>query len=206
MASCSKDTDLNSSKTLKNSLDLMMINNLSITKNNSETVNQKQLLTIYVCIDLVTTTPEVENLIKKCLEVYIQTKCKHYILSKVQLVTIKLPPHIIFDCIHEGLMTFTEMYSKLKLKDVGKAWFLYISSGNIRSIYSNVSVMLLNNSVNKKEAKYVINKEPINLKSEMSKDEKLAMLRTITTNLDQIMSNQNKNIIKYDNIEFKFVN
>jgi hypothetical protein len=155
---------------------------------------------IYISIDL-----PIEHdisIIAKCVEVYVNTKCPGYTVNLLQLVNVKMPPHVVYDVINDGLYTFTEMYKKLKLKEKTEVWFMYISCGRIRSIVNDVTVMLLNKNPRNHTCHYSINKNQLCILKRMTKDEKLANMRLVTSTLDELFTNDH--VIKYENVKPKF--
>lgn len=155
---------------------------------------------IYLCIDL--PLEHDISIIAKCVEVYINTKCPEYTVNFLQLVNVKMPPHVVYDIINDGLYVFTEMFKKLKLKETTEVWFMYISCGQIRSILNNVTVVLLNKNPSHHQCHYTINKNELCILKQMSKEEKLKNMRLITSSLDELFSNDKT--IKYENIKPKF--
>lgn len=65
------------------------------------------------------------------------------------------------DIIRSGLLTLNKMYDNLKLKSVNETWFFYICNGNIKDLYQNVFVVLLNKTPSEQSCFYIINKNSI---------------------------------------------
>lgn len=169
---------------------------------NSNSSNTEELtpVNIYISIDL--PIEHDVSIIAKCVEVYVNTKCPGYTVNLLQLVNVKMPPHVVYDVINDGLYVFTEMYKKLKLKEKTEVWFMYISCGQIRSIVNDVTVILLNKNPRNHICHYTIHKKPLSILKGMTKEEKLSNMKLVTTSLDELFTNDR--VIKYENVKPKF--
>jgi hypothetical protein len=118
-------------------------------------MNEKCLLDVYYYIDIDGDVEFIEHSLKLQLKIFGRSINK--------LVNYKKKGHDITkdDIIKNGLLTFNEMFKKLKLKSINETWFFYISSGNVKDIYSNVFIVLLNRNPKEQKCCYIINKENI---------------------------------------------
>ena len=151
-----------------------------------------KLLDIYYSIDL--SDNQDISFIEKCLEVYMKTKFQEYNIQKFEV----FKPNLMSkgDIIQNGIDTFNEMFEKLKLKSSHDVWFFYISNGDIKHRYKDVSVVLLNKNPMDKKANYVINKTVIDVNLTYTKEQKLIGTKCLTTSLHHLFDNQDK-IIEY---------
>lgn len=152
-----------------------------------------KLLDIYYAIDLEDNQDIL--LIKKCLEIYMKTKFQDYNIQKFEQFKCEKEKSKI-DIIKNGIQTFNEMFEKLKLKRSCEVWFFYISNGNIKEKYKDVSLILLNKTPMYKKTNYVINTNIIDVDLKYEKEQKLNGIKCLTSNLHQLFNNQDK-IIEY---------
>jgi Ni,Fe-hydrogenase I large subunit len=156
--------------------------------------NSKKL-EVYYYLDNNFETP---NDIDKCLRLFLEIKFKEYELVKCENFTNdKIYDET--DFIKNGLLTFNNMYNKLKLKSNNVIWFMYLSNGNIKELYKKVFVILLNKSPHNKECTYIINKRELNIDSQMNRDEKLENLKYFNKTLQELFYSGKQ--IKYDNLQ-----
>jgi hypothetical protein len=152
-----------------------------------------ELLDVYYYVAL--NSDQDIDFIEKYLQIYLNTKVSNYKINFIkrfdesQILEEK-------DVIKNGINVFNEMFEKLKLKGKNDVWFIYINNGNIKDIYKNIFVILLNNDPKEKRCRYVINKNSIDLPKVLDKYKKLEILKTFGKSLDQLMTND-KNVIKY---------
>jgi hypothetical protein len=90
------------------------------------------------------------------------------------------------DTIKCGLSSFNTMYDKLKLKEANKTWFLYIANGNIKDIYKNVFVMLLNKNPSEKITNYSINTKTLDVSKKYTKYEKIKNLELLSATIQEL--------------------
>ena len=123
-------------------------------------MNEKSLLDVYYYIDV---TDNVE-FIESSLRLQLTRNCKNYNVDKFvncNKSTVLPNDKNGDDIIKSGLLTFNKMFETLKLKSTNETWFFYISSGNIKNIYRDVFVVLLNKNPREQKCFYVINKNKI---------------------------------------------
>lgn len=70
------------------------------------------------------------------------------------------------DVVKNGFIIFNNMFEKLKLKNNTETWFIYISNGNIKNLFKDVFVVLLNKIPSEKKSFYVINKNNVIIKKD----------------------------------------
>lgn len=125
-------------------------------------MNEKCLLDVYYYIDIDGDVEFIEHSLKLQLtDGYSINKLVNY-KNKVLKDDITKDDIIKDDIIRNGLIKFNEMFKNLKLKSSNETWFFYISSGNVKDIYSNVFVVLLNKNPKEQKCCYIINKDNIN--------------------------------------------
>lgn len=119
-------------------------------------MNEKCLLDVYYCIDIDGDVEFIEHSLK------LQLTDGHSINKLVNYKKNGLKDDITKDdIIKNGLLIFNEMFKNLKLKSTNETWFFYISSGNVKDIYSNVFIVLLNRNPKEQKCCYIINKDNI---------------------------------------------
>jgi len=124
-------------------------------------MNEKCLLDVYYYIDIDGDVEFIEHSLK------LQLTDGHSINKLVNYKKKGLKDDLIKDdiikndIIKNGLLTFNEMFKNLKLKSTNETWFFYISSGNVKDIYSNVFIVLLNRNPKEQKCCYIINKDNI---------------------------------------------
>lgn len=163
-------------------------------------MNEKCLLDVYYYIDIDGDVEFIEHSLKLQLtDGYSINKLVNY-KNKVLKDDITKDDITKDDIIRNGLIKFNEMFKNLKLKSSNETWFFYISSGNVKDIYSNVFVVLLNKNPKEQKCCYIINKDNINDKQMINANtlsnakvasvticEVLKSEKTITyTNLNQV--------------------
>jgi hypothetical protein len=158
-----------------------------------------KLLDIHYIVDL--DKNQDHNYIEKCLEIYIKTKHREYEINKFEKYELNKENineinNDKNDIIKNGINIFNDMYYNLKLKTANDVWFFYISNGNIRDKYKNISVILLNKCPMMKKTNYVITKNRIDVNINYTKQEKLKKIKNITDTLDHLF-NSNK-VIQYN--------
>jgi hypothetical protein len=121
-------------------------------------MNEKCLLDVYYYIDIDGDVEFIEHSLKFSIGHSINK------LVNYKNKGLKHDPHLKGgkdDIIKNGLLTFNEMFKNLKLKSTNETWFFYISSGNVKDIYSNVFIVLLNRNPKEQKCCYIINKDNI---------------------------------------------
>jgi hypothetical protein len=117
-------------------------------------MNGKALLDVYYYIDI---KGDVEFIERSLYAL----NSRNYRINKFvnsRLGEVEIDKH---DIIKNGLLTFNKMFENLKLKNTNETWFFYISNGNIKDVYSNVFIILLNKNPREQRCFYVINKNNI---------------------------------------------
>lgn len=119
-------------------------------------MNEKCLLDVYYYIDIDGDVEFIEHSLK------LQLTDGYSINKLVNYKNKGLKDDITKDdIIKNGLLTFNEMFKNLKLKSTNETWFFYISTGNVKDIYSNVFIVLLNRNPREQKCCYIINKDNI---------------------------------------------
>lgn len=140
---------------------------------------------LYLYIDLDLDENELE-LVKKCIYLHLQAyHKKDYNISQIICCNDIVDKTCTEDVIKNGLLTFHNMFKRLKLKCKNQIWFLYLSNGDIQNIHINNCVLLLNTQPNKKECFYIINKNPFILKG-LLKDDKIIQFKNLNKHLQQL--------------------
>ena len=150
-------------------------------------------LSIYYCIDF----PETQDIsvIAKCLQTHIQVMHPEYTVVTFERYIKGL--HKNDDVVKNGLYTFNKMYNDLKLKTLHPTWFVYVSNGNIKQHYKNVCAILLNREPAVRLCYYSINKIPLVVGKNDTKETKMEGIKYFNKGLTQLFST--KNTIAYDN-------
>lgn len=127
-------------------------------------MKEKCLLDVYYYIDI---DGDIE-FIEHSLKLQLTLDCNNHSINKLVNYKKAGGKHDITkddipkdDIIKNGLLTFNEMFKNLKLKSTNEMWFFYISTGNIKDIYSNVFIVLLNRNPREQKCCYIINKDNI---------------------------------------------
>jgi hypothetical protein len=175
-----------------NSSNNIDIGNLNINSKN----DVDQLLDVYYYIDL-DDTQDIEYIIR-CLKLNIQVNQKQFKLDKFECCNInKLVNEN--DVIKRGLLTFNKMFRQLKLKGNNEIWFIYISRGDIKEIYKNAFITLVNKNPSIKTCSYAINKSNIVINKTDDKYIKLNVIKEINKTFIELFSSEN-NTITYTNL------
>jgi predicted choloylglycine hydrolase len=90
------------------------------------------------------------------------------------------------------------MFKRLKLKGNNETWFVYISKGNVKEIYKNVFVTLVNKNPCIKTCSYAINKNDIVINKTDDKSVKLENLKEINKTFMELFYSENT--ITYTNL------
>lgn len=155
-------------------------------KNNSQT--ERQILDVYYYLDFDDKTIDVPFL-ERCLQVNIVVNMKEYNINKFincnneYIYTIKIGNE---DVVKRGLLIFNKMFRRLKLKGTNDIWFIYLSNGDIKDIYQNVFVTLINKNPRIKTCSYAINKHSVNIKREDPRLVKLEQLKEVNETLKEL--------------------
>lgn len=159
-------------------------------------MNSKKKLEIYYFLNNIY---DASDDIEKCLKLNLDIKLTDYEIIKFnKFINDKI--YDTSDTIKNGLLLFNDMYRKLKLKSSNETWFVYISNGDIKEIYKNISVILINKTPIKKECVYIINKRNLNISINMIKNEKLSILKEFSKTLQELLFSNKIKSIKYDNL------
>jgi len=131
-------------------------------------MNEKCLLDVYYCIDttnlvrqdtITDAGDESVEFIERGLKLQLTLNCKNYNINKLVNYNKEIKDDTVKDdTIKSGLLTFNKMCQNLKLKSTNETWFFYISSGDVKDIYRDVFVVLLNKNPREQKCFYVINK------------------------------------------------
>jgi hypothetical protein len=172
------------------------IGNLNIN-NTKDTKQQllKQLLDVYYCIDLDDTQDK--EYIARCLNLNIRVNQKQFELNKFEYCNINIQTKEN-DVIKRGLLTFNKMFKQLKLKGNNEIWFVYISRGDIKQIYKNAFVTLVNKNPSIKTCSYAINKSDITINKIDDKYTKLNVIKEINKTFIELFCSENN--ITYTNL------
>ena len=155
----------------------------------------KEQLEIYYYIDLKSSEMD-KSVIIKYLQIY--TSINYNVIKFENFASTK---SVIIDPdpIKNGLNVLTKMHKELSLKSSEniKAWFLYICNGNITDEFKNVDIIMLNKNIKKNECLYNIDKKGsiLNIKLDISKEEKMKQLKIFKCNLETMLSSER--VIKY---------
>lgn len=167
------------------------ISNCNIVSENNLDKND---IEIYLYIDLELEQHDFE-LVKKCITLHLNTYYKNYKFSKITFCNDLIEQTQTEDVIKNGLITFHNMFKKLKLKTRFTVWFMYMSNGDIQNIYKNTCVILLNTQPNKKECFYNVSKNPFELNL-LNKGEKLTQFKNLNDQLKMLISQLNDETAK----------
>jgi hypothetical protein len=156
-------------------------------KNNSQT--ERKILDVYYYLDFDDDTIDT-NFLERYLQVNIIVNTKQYYCinrfvncDNEYINTDKISNE---DVIKRGLLIFNKMFRRLKLKGVNDIWFIYLSNGNIKNIYQDVFVTLINKNPCIKTCSYVINKNSINVKRNQDNSVKLERLQDVNKTLNEL--------------------
>lgn len=161
----------------------------------------KKPLDVFVYLDLRNSKNDY-NLLYRCIQVYFKVHLKQYelvnfkIISENHLHKITQQKFDItqnLDVIQQSLVNIKQIINNEKLKTTNECWFLLISNGNIKNIYKNVSLFLINKNPQKKECFYTIHKNQLYIDNKLSKIEKLDSLKILTSSLNELLQS-NKQI------------
>ena len=156
-------------------------------------MNEKCLLDVYYYIDIDGDVEFIEHSLKLQLtDGYSINKLVNY-KNKVLKDDITKD-----DVIKNGLLTFNEMFKNLKLKSSNETWFFYISSGNVKDIYSNVFVVLLNKNPKEQKCCYIINKDNINRDKQMINANTLSNAKVASVTICEVLKSEKT--ITYTNL------
>ncbi|NBU33743.1 hypothetical protein EB118_12225 [bacterium] len=151
-------------------------------------------LSVYYCIDLPQTYDT--EIIEHCLRTHISiTHISEY--SLVEFKRFHKGVGKNEDVVKNGLYTFNKMYNELKLKKSHMTWFVYIGNGNIKNFQRNVCAVLLNRNPSIRLCYYSINRTPLVIPTEITKEEKLQLVKEFNKGLYRLFST--KQTIAYDN-------
>lgn len=161
----------------------------------------KKDLHLYVCLDVDATIQDTD-MILRCIRVFIAVnKPQFNIVSFKEISIDKFTPlqETQNDIIQRGMTSLCNMFTKLKLKTKDNVWFIYVSTGRIKMIDSDVTIVLLNKNPGVKECYYTIHKNRLDVHKNKSKEEKLQNLQVIKRSLDELFSTTKT--IRYNNVD-----
>lgn len=179
--------------------DISNLNKLSDLDINDKTnvKNSKKLLDVYYYIDL-DDTQDI-NYIEKSLDLTIRIHHTDFQIQKFQSCNFNITVNeSCDDIINRGLLVFNKMFKRLKLKGNNEIWFVYISKGNVKEIYKNVFVTLVNKNPCIKTCNYAINKNNLVINKTDEKSVKLQNLKEINKTFMELFSSENT--ITYTNL------
>lgn len=171
------------------------INNTNNTNNKNNKNNTKQLLDVYYYIDLDDTQDK--EYITRCLNLNIRVNQKEFELNKFEYCNVNIQT-TENDVIKRGLLTFNKMFKQLKLKGNNEIWFVYISRGDIKQIYKQAFVTLVNKNPSIKSCCYAINKSDIIINKTDDKYIKLNVIKEINKTFIELFCSENN--ITYTNL------
>ena len=154
------------------------------------------MLEVYYCVDMDTGGEENLSCIERCLRTFIEVNYRDYRLTRFERY-VKSRCVKNDDIIKNGLYTFNKMYNEYKLKSSEKIWFIYISNGNIKTMYKNVCVALLNDNPIEKECFYIVNKNQLEFNIDTTRELRLENLKRLNKYLQELFDTQQ--VIKYEN-------
>lgn len=140
------------------------------------------------------------NVLIKCFDVYINTQLQEFKLINLHVIDKKDLQNVYQgdDIVKHGLSVFVKMYEQLKLKTTNNVWFFMIGNGNIRNLYKDVTIMLLNRNPSLKQSNYIITRDILLLTKDMNKESKLASVRKFTKDMKELI--ETEKVIKYNNV------
>ena len=166
----------------------------------------KTPLEVYYYIDL-DNNQEIDK-IEKCLSVYISTQKQEFEIKRFErFIPCKEVNKEYLggkydinscDVVSKGLIILARMYNELKLKTKDDVWFIFMSNGDIKMSYKDISLILLNKNPSVKECNYIVNKNKININNNMDKSKKMDSIKNLTKSLKELFAS--KKNIKYNNI------
>lgn len=161
----------------------------------SMSTETKTNLEVYVCLDVDRTRVDAD-IILRCIKVFITVHTQEYNVRLFQEIDADIIAPGQEDVIQRGMYCFCEMFKILKLKTKDKVWFLYVSSGQLKTkVDSDVTLMLLNKNPSSRECLYTLNKKAITVYKEQPKTVKLGNLQVIKRSLDELFTT--KKTVKY---------
>lgn len=162
---------------------------MNLNSNSSNFINDSNEIDLYVYIDLDIDEHELE-LVKKCINLHLKTYYDDYNISKINCCNDVVEKTETQDVVKNGLITFHNMFRRLKLKGRNPVWFLYLSNGDIQDKYKNNCVLLLNTLPNKKECFYCVHSSPFLLRDEFAKplprEDRVLQFKNLNINLKNL--------------------
>lgn len=158
--------------------------------------NPTKKLDVYYCIDL-DFTQDIDY-IENILNLNIKVNKREFLLDRFERVKINELVTSNSDVIRSGLLTFNKMFRDLKLKSTNDVWFVYITKGNIKEVYKDVFVTLLNKNPSENVCVYAINKNNIMVNKKDEKDVRLLNLKEINKTINELLVSNNS--ITYKNL------
>ncbi len=155
--------------------------------------NELMSLDVYCVFDFNT---EIDyDFVHKYLNTYLNINLRN--VYNVNNVIIKQNSIDKGDILKRGVSNFRKLWDNLKLKNTNDTWFMYLSNGNIDG-HKNVFLMLLNKNPGKFECNYCINKQHLDIITNMDKHTKLNNMNVLSNTLNKILSS-NK-LLQYNHI------
>jgi hypothetical protein len=134
-----------------------------------------------------------DQLLKKYIDVYFKTKLPNKnVVNITQISDIEEDK----DVIRRGISTFLKMFETLKLKTKNETWFVYISIGNIKKMFEDVLVVLINKEPSDYKCLYCVNTDSVNIYNTNNKTEKLNQLKILTETITKCL--EDTNILTYN--------
>lgn len=133
------------------------------------------------------------KLLKKYIDVYFKTKLQNKnVVNITEITDIEEDK----DVIRRGISTFLKMFENLKLKTKNETWFVYISTGNIKKMFEDVLVVLINKEPYHHNCFYCVNTNSVNIYNANNKTEKLNQLKILTETITKCL--EDSNILTYN--------
>lgn len=174
----------------------------------TDNIENKTPLDVYYYIDL--KEDQDINIIERCLRVNLSVNNKNYEIDKFVNCNYinkekdnerdkEKDNSENTDIIKRGLTTFNSMVTSLKLKSSNETWLFYISNGSINNLYKDVFVILLNKEPIFKKSYYLINKKTIDIKKDLSKENKMEVIKIFNKDLHELL--RSEKVITYTNLD-----
>lgn len=169
----------------------------------------KKPLNIYVYLDINESNDL--NVIYKCIEVFIKVNIKEHYVDKYVIINSNRLRNVEYtdnekmennkinkiqdDVVQKSLIYMKNIIHNEKLKTANECWFISISNGNIKNIYKDVCLFLINKNPKKQECFYTIYKNKLDINKALDKTDKIKSLKVITNSLTELL--KSNKIIKY---------
>ena len=146
------------------------------------------VLDVYYCIDVESNIDE--EILAKCICVYIKSKLTNWKLNtfqKVSKYSCKLSKNQD-DVVKHGLFQFRNMFKNMKLKSTNETWFIYVSNGKVENIPHEVGVILVNKVPSQNQCMYAISKSTFTPLKILEKPEKLEKVKIFSKAIEENFS------------------